>query len=136
MLDYALNDVIPQTVDPYADSFTELVSSLAPCRAAGKWIKDELDFGSDEMFGIACAAAVDQAAKRMLPINLKEIEADMSVTGDAKLYDENGDDKVDVLSDGAWEGELAYPNQMVRLRRPDQTFYGNRSRAKRYEDDI
>jgi hypothetical protein len=132
ILDHGLNEVLAEKMDPFADSLGELISSLVPCNEVGGWLKDEIDFGSKEIFGTACAGAVDQAAKRILPLEVKDIETDLIVNGDARYVEQDGDRKVDGLRDGEWEGTFRYPSETVRLRRPAQTFFGNRSRSHQF----
>ncbi len=137
MLDYALNEIVAEKVDPFADSFTELVSSLVPCKAAGEWLSDRLDFGPSEVYGTACAAAIDKAAQRLLPLEMHDMNIVMDFSGDAELIEDDDKDKrVDGLSRGEWEGTLAYPTETIHLRRPDHSFFANRNQSRRNNDDI
>jgi hypothetical protein len=137
MLDYAINNVVTEKVDPFADSFTDLVTDLVPCHDAGKWVADELDFGNAEIYGAACAAAIDNLGRRLLPLEMEDIDVQVDFTGDAVVVEDNdADDRMDGLTNGQWEGTLAYPGLTINLRRPDHTFFGNRSRARDNNDDV
>jgi len=136
VLDYAINEVIVENADPFADSFTDLVTSMVPCDRAGDWLEEKIKFGPSEIYGAACSAAFDQLLKRILPLDVEDIDIAMSFSGDANLDDDGDADlRVDRLIGGEWEGSLSYPTQTISLLRPYHTFIGTRSRASRNNDD-
>ncbi len=136
VLNYAINEVIVENADPFADSFTDLVTSMVPCDKAGEWMEEKINFGPSEIYGAACSAAFDQLFIRLMPLEIEDINIAMSITGDATLDDDGDDDlRADRIIGGQWEGSLSYPSQTISLLRPDHTFIGNRSRASRNNDD-
>jgi len=134
-LDYAINEVIVENADPFADSFTDLMTSIVPCDKLGDWIGDEVG-GPSELYGAACSGAFDQLAKKILPLEMDDIDITVDFSGDAILDDDADSDLfVDRFVRGEWEGTLAFPTEVQQMLRPYHTFSATRSRASRNNDD-
>jgi hypothetical protein len=132
MLDFALNKVIVERHNPFADSLQDLMVEVMPCKDVGDWLETQTDAEvPDEVFATACFAGMAELFNELLPDDLDNIEGTLEITGDAILIDDTGDGKVDGFEDGEWEGSLAFDARRIRLSRPYQTFSAERSRNVR-----
>jgi len=130
-LDYVLNEVLAQGEDPFVDSLAELVSATVPCPEIGDLLATLIDKGSDELYAVACAAAIGELSKAVLPDKIKPITVSLSIEGDAILVDtKDGNRRADGLDLGQWHGTLAYPSTSLSLRRPDHVFTAERDTAR------
>ena len=90
-----------------------------------------IDKGSDELYAVACAAAIGELSKAVLPDKIKPITVSLSIEGDAILVDtKDGNRRADGLDLGQWHGTLAYPSTSLSLRRPDHVFTAERDTAR------
>jgi len=131
VLDYVLNEVLVESEDPFVDSLAELVSATVPCPEIGDLLFTLIDEGSDELYAVACAAAIGELSKAVLPDNLEPMTVTLSIAGDAVLVDAiDGNRRADGLDLGEWHGTLAYPSTSLSLHRPDHVFTAKRDSAR------
>ena len=136
VMSYGIQNVVVEANNPFSDSLDELIASYVPCHRVGDWMDEEVGGLNDELYGAACAAAIREAVEKFIPTELPDISATLRVaTGDADILEQDGDTRYDAFTNGLWEGDIAFPSTIVRLRRPNNVFNGRRSDARRSNDD-
>ena len=108
MLRIALEQVlIPAISDE--DTLVGFLQQLVPCDVVAQWLEEtvNIDSGTGQ---IACDALVSVGANQLLQL-IERLDSDglkLVISGTAKPVSTNGNEKVDVLRDGTWEGTLEY----------------------------
>ena len=130
MMVFALRHVLIPQVVPGVASLGGLLDRAVDCDAIGWQVSDALglDWVGALIFAEACSDLADEAGDEVEDA-IRDIGGDASaivVHGDAAVRDTNGDQMVDRLQAGLWEGEYRLGPVSARLERPMQRFAGNR----------
>jgi hypothetical protein len=125
-----LEQAIIPAVDPSATDLQTFFTNLIDCNAVGAEIADYMGFGSTSLYAGACRLGIGYATSyvegRILSLNNSAMV--MSISGNARPQDTNGDRKIDVLQSGIWTGSMTYGNQPVTLGA--STFRGDRTASE------
>ena len=125
---FALNNVVIPSIDPFARSVNDLLANKVDCQS----FTGELSYDTGAPAGLlelGCRKALGAVAQKVQERILAAFGAPttMTIHGDARPVDTNGDRVVDVLQTGLWEGRLQFGAQSSALAKPDQRFFGQRA---------
>lgn len=126
VLKLALDEAIIPFVDPSAHDLGELLRHSVNCTKVGQFVAEAIGFGSPSTFESACNTGLTAAAN-VLYVQLGEIDSallELDLTGTARGYDKNGDDRMDSITSGVWTGKLDYAGTPAPLA--DAKFFGSR----------
>jgi len=128
LLVYALNHVLIPKVEPFAASLEELLVINVDCYEVGWRVYWETGSGDPQLYETACILAM-AAASNAIEEALRDLDGEGSglvLHGEARLADTNGDNLVDRLMMGFWEGAFRFAGLESALTRPNQKFLGER----------
>jgi hypothetical protein len=123
ILKYGLEHVALPRVAPGADSVSGWLADEIDCAGIGARIEDLVEVGSPEDYQDACAAAVERAVDEVLG-DAFEMRAQLAIGGRADLADDDGDELVDALDNGTWQGTMTVDGAALAM--PAASFEGAR----------
>lgn len=130
MVQIALEQVVIRAIEGNPASFADFLKSRIDCERVGEYLRDNVGFIDTPAIGTAaCNLAIEQgAAALMRQIHrLDDAGLELSIEGRAQPVSTNGDERVDVLRDGRWEGNLEYAGSVgAALRGLDNQFRAER----------
>lgn len=128
LLVFILDEAIVPSIVPTASNLGELMIALVDCARVGQLLAEQIGVGAPVIYDVACRAGLT-AAGAAIESQLTQLDATTHLTlgGDARPRDLDGNRTIDRLQGGEWEGELRFsPDVASALRRPSQTFTGER----------
>ncbi len=127
LLRFVLDHAIIPSIAPTAHNLGELLTTLIDCASVGQLLAQRIGVGPPLVYEIACKAGLTVGGALIeQALDGVQANATLGIAGDARPKDESGDEKIDHLDFGQWEGELTFPAGATRLTRPKQKFTGER----------
>ncbi len=114
MVDAAIDRVLVPARDPAATSLSGWAADAVGCEVIGDVVEDIVEIGSNSDYADACDDAVDALIDYLLA-DLMHSPADLVVTGDADLVDDDDDGVYEAIERGEYSGTALFDTDSTPL---------------------
>jgi hypothetical protein len=125
---FALDNVVIPLITPRATNLREMLADLVDCAMFGQEAADYTGILNAGFYEALCDTAI-AAGGAIIEGKLSEVggtASEFKISGTTRPADSNGDNTVDTLVGGLWEGRLMLGSDAAALAKPNQTFTGSR----------
>ncbi|MCA9666493.1 MAG: hypothetical protein KC503_12920 [Myxococcales bacterium] len=125
----ALNNLIIPRIQQGAKSFGDLLRANINCQSVGNTINNAINIAGPAFWKAACDGALS-ALTTYVEQQIVDIDKDpttLTIAGQSKLTDTNGDSVLDSFDQGVWTGSFMLSKSSVTIAGPQNKFFGRQS---------